>query len=281
MRYAAFLLLLCACTSLSTEERDALALHQRNAKHYWEGGRLDQAMGQIEKGLELEPDDYSLNVLKGVILLKTSASSQGTDHRRLDEATALLAKIYDERAANRHEPSLLLSHGLALQKQGRRHLGEALRLRGEATRSLTPVPLQEEAERHEAAAKEQLEAAAEVLGVLLDRGELVRLTRYHLLLIAQDRKDDVAFAEHAKKYLEQMDKEQEFVKKQTEKTLQLGFEHERAKDLRTLKTEEMEVRGLLAEHHYTRKQFKEAQAMLDKVLEIGRASCRERVSECV
>jgi tetratricopeptide (TPR) repeat protein len=271
MRHAAFLLLLCACSSLSTEQRDELALHQRNAKHYWEGGRLDQAMGQIEKGLELAPDDYSLNVLKGVILLKTSASSQGTDHRRLDEATELLARVYGERSAGRHEPSLLFSYGLSLQKQGRRHLGEAIRLRGEATRSLEPRPLLDKAEEEQATADGQFATATEVLAVLLDRGELLRLTHYHLLLIAQDRKDDVAFDEHAKKYLEQMKKEQAVVQKQIDKTQQVGFEHERAKDLRALKNEEMEVCGLLAEHRYSHKKYQEALDMLNRVLEIDPA----------
>ena len=271
MRHAAFLLLLCACTTLSTEQRDQLASYQRNAKLYWESNLLGQAMGQIDKGLELEPDDYLLNSLKGGILLKASASSQGTDHRRLDEATELLAKVYDERSPMRHDRHLLFNYGLALQKQGRRHLGEAIRLRGEATRSLEPRPLLDEAEEHQAKADEQLTTAAEVLTVLIDKGELLRLSRYHLLLIAQDRRDDRAFAEHAQEYLKQMQKEQDAVQKQIAQTQQIGFEHERSQDMRALKTEEMEVRGLLAEHHYARKDFKTAEQMLDRVLQIDPA----------
>jgi len=268
MRHAVLLLLLCACSSLSSEERDTLADHQRNAKHYFEGGNLGQAMGQIDKGLALEPDDYVLNSLKGAILLKTSASSQGTDHRRLDQATALLAQVYDQRAANRHEPYLLFDYALALQKQGRRHLGEALRLRGEAKRNPTQAALQGEADRQQVAADEKLAEAGRLLGVLLERGELLRLTHYHLLLIAQDRRDDKAFLDHAKAYLVQMANEQEAAKKDIDKTATIGFEQARSKDLRALRTEEMEVCELLADHYFDRKQYKEAIAMLNRVLEI-------------
>ena len=125
MRHAVLLLLLCACSSLSSQQRASLAEHQQRALHYWEGGSLGQAMGQIEKGLALAPDDYLLNSLKGAILLKTSASSQGTDHRRLDAMGALLAGNF---AAAREIAKLIGedSFGAVLQQGQHQHIFTAL-----------------------------------------------------------------------------------------------------------------------------------------------------------
>jgi hypothetical protein len=130
MRTLPLCLLLCACSSLSSDERQRLADYQRNALLYFEGRRWNQAMIQVERGLELAPGDYKLTSLKGGILLLASGDARGTDHRQLDEASRLLAELFDERSLARHEPHLLLNYALAQQKQGLRHLGEALRLAG-------------------------------------------------------------------------------------------------------------------------------------------------------
>lgn len=268
MRYAAFLLLLCACSSLSYEDRDQLALNQRNAQYYYEGNRLDQAMGQCERGLEIDPDDYKLNTIKGAILLKTSGSALGQDHRMLDEATAVLAQVYESRSPNRHEPSLLMTYALALQKQGRRHLGEAVSLRDQATRAQDKQPLLDQASRAQEQANDKLVQARDLLEVLIERGELLRLCHYHTLLIAQDLRDTEAFDAAAKAYLEQLAKEQEAVERNITQTPIPGFEQEQLQLRQTLKQEELEVRVLLAEQHYLRKQYEPALAMLDRVLEI-------------
>lgn len=273
MRYAALLLLLCACTSLSTEQRDQLAFCQRNAKYYFEGGRYDQAMTQIEKGLELDPDDYQLQSMRGSVLLKQSGSALGQDHRRLDEATDYLTKVYEMRGANRHEPYLLLNYALALQKQGRRFLGEAMNQQAQATRAVDKdkQALQAKADEVQQQSTEKLQTAREVLGVLVERGELVRISHYHLLLIAQDLRDNQAFENEAKLYLEQLAKDQATTTRNLERTTIVGYEQEQIKTLRDLKQEEIEVRGLLAEHYFTRKNYEAAKAMIDRVLEIDPA----------
>lgn len=268
MRYAAFLLLLCACSTLSYEDRDQLALFQRNAQFYYEGNRLDQALGQCDRGLELDPDDYKLNTIKGAILLKSSGSALGQDHRMLDEATAVLERVFEARSANRHEPSLLMTYALALQKQGRRHLGQAVSLRDQATRAQDKQPLLDEASKAQAAANDKLRQARGLLDVLVERGELLRLCHYHSLLIAQDLRDTEAFDVAAKAYLEQLAKEQQAVERNITQTPIPGFEQEQLQLRQTLKQEELEVRVLLAEQHYTRKQYEPALAMLDRVLEI-------------
>ena len=103
---------------------------QRNAPIYFEGGKLEQAMIQAERGLEIDPDDYKLNAIRGAILLRASEDNP----KLLDQATEQLAEVYDRRSPRRHEPYVLLYYGLAQQKQGLKNLGEAIRLEDRARR---------------------------------------------------------------------------------------------------------------------------------------------------
>lgn len=268
MRYAAFLLFLCACSSLSSEQRDQLTGHVRNAKYYYEGGRLDQAMGQIDRGLELDPDNYILQTLRGTVLLRQSSSALGTDHRLLDAATEALRAVYETRAADRHEPSLLLTYALALQKQGRRRLGEALRLRGQASRTPDPTELLAQAEGQQEEALTLLTDARAALQVLVERGEVLRVAHNHLLQIAQDLQDDAAFATAGTAYLMQSEKDQKVVQVEIDRTTEPIYEAEQLRNLRSMQAEELEVRTLLAEHHFGRQQYDAALQQLNRILEI-------------
>jgi tetratricopeptide (TPR) repeat protein len=287
MRHAALLpLLLCACSSVSSEQRDQLALHQRNAKFYLEGNKLDQALQQIERGLEIEPDDYSLNAMRGAVLLRSSGSSLGTDHRLLDEATDQLAKVYDFRSIGRHEPYLLFDYARALQKQGRRHLGEAVRLRDQATRapgsgtvaaeaSTAPAPtadeLRERADAEQEIATSQLTQARELLESLVERGEILLQCHLHLVLIAQDLRDDELFRRHEATYLEQIKLDQTRVRREIERTSTPSWEQEQLAALRTMRDQELEMRSLFALFHWQRKEHEAALEHLNRVLEIDPA----------
>ncbi|MFN9707468.1 MAG: hypothetical protein ACK595_21960, partial [Planctomycetota bacterium] len=172
------LLLACACSSLSSEEAAELAGYQRRAAIYFDGGRYDQSLTQIERCLEIAPDDYKLNAMKGGILLLRSGDAFGTDHRQLDAATELLQRMYDERSLSRHEPYLLLNYGRALQKQGLRRLGEAIRLDGQAARAVAeqdPQGMREQATAQRAESERLLRQADTLLAELVERGELLRL----------------------------------------------------------------------------------------------------------
>ncbi|MEO6595799.1 MAG: hypothetical protein ABIP94_13695 [Planctomycetota bacterium] len=268
MRYAALLAFLCACSSLSTDEEQQLASHQRNAKYYFDGGRLDQAMGQIERGLELDPDDYLLKSLEGAVLLKSSASAQGTDHRRLDQATAVLEAVYDTRSANRHQPYLLLNYALALQKQGQRHLGEAIRLEGQAQRTPDSKEIADKATAEHGLATARLTQARDLLGVLIERGEVLRIAHNHRFQIAQQLGDDNLLAESAKAYLEQCAKDQATAQREIERTTEAKWEAEQLKTLRGLRDEELEVRAMLAKSDYDHERYAEALVHLNRVLEL-------------
>jgi tetratricopeptide (TPR) repeat protein len=266
MRSVALFLLLCACTSLASDEQKQLADHQRNALLFFDGGRLDQAMGQVERGLELAPGDYKLNSLKGGILLLRS----GNDRKRLDEATAVLAEQFDARPLSRHEPHLLLNYALAQQKQGLRHLGEAVRLEGQVAR--VPAAEVETLRQQAAAEREQattsLRTANDLLGELVQRGELLRVAHNHRMQIALQLGDEKAFRAEAELYFEQARRAELATKERIEKAKNVDFENAQLRVLKDLHDEEIGVRTLVAEFLYARKQHQDALVHLNRVLEL-------------
>lgn len=268
MRHAFLLLFLCACSSLSSEERDQLSGYIRNAKFYYEGGKLEQALGQIERGLELESDNYTLLTMRGTVLLRQSGSAQGTDHKLLDAATASLRSVFESRSPNRHEPSLLLTYALALQKQGRRHKGEALRLRDQATRAPDKADFEARAAVEQEQATQLLGEARAALEILVERGETLRVAHSHLLQIAQDLGDDTGFTAAATAYLAQCEKDQAAVKREIERTTEPNYETEQLRNLTAMRAEELEVRSLLAEHAFARQRYDDALVHLNRVIEI-------------
>lgn len=271
------LLLLTACSSLSTEEEKQLAGFQERAARYYEMNdrHLGQAMDMIDRGLAIAPDDYKLNALRAAVLLRQSGDSTGTDHQKLDEATAVLAKVYDQRSAWRHEPILLLNYGLALQKQGRRHLGEALRLEGQASRTppvvaagdLTAAQLQQQAAEQRELAKQKLGEAAAQFDVLIERGELLRIAHNHRMQIARDQQDDQRFVVEANAYFKLSREAQDVTQKRIDDTLVVKYEMEQSEWLQELRREELEVRGLVADFFYQRKQYDKALEQLNRILE--------------
>lgn len=267
MRHLALSLLLCAgaCSSLSSEQHDQLVSHQQNAKYYLEGGQLDRSMDQIQRGLELDPDDYVLNSMLGALLLQRSGDASGSDHRELDKATAVLERIYETRSPNRHEPHLLFNYGLVQEKQGRRHLASALRLERQQVRGDSGG---EDIAREHELAKSLLTEARTLFGVLVDRGEQLRLAHYHLLLIAKTLGDDTAFDLESTEYFAAADKHQANVRKEIETTTTANWEADRLTLLRSLQAEELEVRSLVAEQEFGHKNYEKALGHLNRILDL-------------
>lgn len=263
--YALPLLLLCGCQTISPEEQDVLTACQRNAPIYFEGGKLEQAMIQAERGLEVEPDDYKLNAIKGAILLRASERNP----KLLDEATQQLEVVFDRRSPMRHEPYVLLYYGLAQQKQGLRNLGEAIRLEDRARRMPEKRgDLLTQAKEQRDTAAERLDTADKLLEYLLDLGALLRITHKHRLQIALQRGDDQQFESSAKSFLKESAKEQAIVRAEVERTQTPQYEAEQYRFLRELRGEEIEVRALYADWLFDRKQLEATLAQLDRVLEL-------------
>ena len=106
-----------------------------------------------------------------------------------------------------------------------------------------------------------------LLAELVQRGELLRLAHNHRLQIALQRGDDPAFLTESTAYLKQAEEAQKVTKKRIEGTKNVDFENEQFAVLRQLRDEELQVRTLVAEFHYSRRQFKEALVQLDRVLQ--------------
>ena len=267
MRHFALLLFLCGCTTLSSDDMDRLEICQRNAPLYFDGGKLRQALDMTERGLAIDPNDYKLNVLKGAILLRASER----DPKILDEATELLANVYDWRSPMRHEPYELLYYGLARQKQGLRHLGEAIRLEDRAARAADRERHDEFADQaleQRTQATEQLQEADKLLSYLIERGELLRLVHNHRLQIARQLGNDKVFQESTEAFLVEMTKERKVVEERFKTTPSPEFEADQYRTLLDLKEEELDVRALYADWLFHRKDFLKAAAQMDVVIKL-------------
>lgn len=264
-RYALPLLLLCGCKTTTPEERDMLTACQRNAPIYFEGGKLEQAMIQAERGLEIDPDDYKLNAIKGAILLRASER----DAKLLDKATRQLELVYERRSPMRHEPYVLLYYGLAQQKQGLKNLGEAIRLEDRAQRVVEKRDeYAAQAAKQRALADARLADADQQLGYLLDLGALLRIAHKHRLQIALQRGDDQEFERSAEAFLKESAEEQAFVQGEVQRTETPDYEAEQYAYLRELRAEEIEVRALYANWLFDRKQLEGTLSQLNRVLEL-------------
>ena len=251
-----------ACSSTASDEERQLASFQRNAGLYFESGKYDQAMGLIERGLELEPDDYKLLSLRACIHLRQSGASGGSEQRQLDMSLKGFAEVYDQRAPSRHDRYLLFYYALARQKQGLRLMAEAARVdpQQEDSKEIT-------AEKN-AAADTELAAARDMLMVLLDRGEIPRLCHYHMVQIAAVTGEEVALLEHGEKYLVAVQKDQDLTQAEIDRTTVYGWEQFQKSGLKQLRGDEIGVRELLAQHLYQRGEYEPALAHVDAVLAI-------------
>ncbi|HEB54260.1 MAG TPA: tetratricopeptide repeat protein [bacterium] len=265
MRRYALLLFLCACTVLSSDESQRLTTHKRNAALFFEGGKLQQALMQAERGLEIDPDDYKLNVIKGAVLLRMS----GDDPKKLDEATRILARVFDWRSPRRHEHYELLYYGLAEQKHGLRKLAEAIRLDDEARRKpASRDELQRQADAARRAASARMEHADELFSVLVDNGDLLLSAHKHRLLLASQLGWDQRFRDSTEAFLQQVQKEQEIAERKIAATGTPEYEAELMRVRADLRRDELEVRALYADWLYRRKDYETARAQLDRVLEL-------------
>lgn len=265
MRYPTLLLLLLGgCSSLSSDDSAQLARLQENAKAHYEGGNFGKALTLIERGTELDPDNYQLTALHGAILLRTSGSTLGTDHRQLDKATQVFERLFETRTPERHDRMLLLPYALVLQRQGRRYFAESQRL----SHQPADAEAREQAAALRARSDSNFDRADELFKILIDQGNTPRLCYYHLLLAAYDRGRTEEFEEYAKEYLPLVVESQAAHGAEIKRTNTPGYEDVLKRQLAELRDEELEVRSLLAGHYYTQKNHLAALEMLNRVLDL-------------
>ena len=267
LRYSPFLLLAsCGIFGRSAADEAALARYQRNAALYYEGGRFDQALDQARRGLEIEPEDYKLSVIRAWCLLRKSR----VEPRVFPDALAEFERVMRMRAENRHGPQALLGYALARQKLGihERTLAEGRREEIERG-ALEPdrvAAARNEMENHREAAARHFREAERLLGRLVQRGDLLLEAHYHLMQTSALRGDYVATLEHGRAFLDRVRAEQERHQKNIERTYVVAFEEDQRRLLQQLIDRELEVRAFLANVHYDHRRYDLAVAELDRVL---------------
>ncbi len=266
-------LLPVACSPLSQEEKNQLAECQQNAATYWGGGMLDQCLGMAEKGLEIDPEDYKLSTLKGMVWLRQASDDRYTDEqegRLLQKAEEQLATVYEWRSPSRHEGFLLLGYGMALQARGIRRMQDAIRDR-DAARSLGErakghAERLERAEEAEAEGRETLGRARSVFDVLIERGDLMMLAHYHLMQVAAGLDQPDLVLTHGNQYLDAVRRFQEVNQSRIEASSTATFERELRKEQDRIRSQELDVRVFLAKTLYDQKNYAAAVVHLDAVL---------------
>ncbi|GAB4162997.1 MAG: hypothetical protein Fur0037_28890 [Planctomycetota bacterium] len=265
------ILILTACSSLSREDRDRLASFQRNAKLYYEAGKIEQCLAMAERGLALDPTDYLLGSLKGMALLRLSIAESGTrQDRLLDEAFAQISAIQARRPTNRHDRYQLLAYGMVLQRLAMRSRTEADRLVAEAAR-LPATAIEGKIQREKADELRRLSKAdylraRDALHVLLDRGEIPLVVHKHLLEIEIALGNYDKSYEHGAEFLKQIETSRAEALRQIREATKPEWERYQRKVLEDLRDQEITVRSLLADIHFDRREFEQAARHLDAIL---------------
>lgn len=267
------LLLAAACGTLSTADNERLAQFQRNARLYYEGGKMEQCRGMIERGLALDPHNYQLQSQLGMVLLRQSAAETGSrQDKLLDEAMAQLTEVQNQRAPADHMPYQLLTYGIALQRVAMRHTATAAQLRDSASRlpagSTDAKVQQNQADEHQALARVGNLRARDTLDVLLKRGELLLLAHKHLMEVATALGNYEEAFKQGDAFLRQAALEKAVALKKIREATKPAFEVEQRQNIEDLRLQEIETRSLLANIHYDRGDFAKAVQQLDVVLQL-------------
>ena len=254
------LLALCACHSLSTDQQQDLSMCQESARTYYRDSRLEKALGVCERGLAIDNENYGLRSLYAAVLLRMSEPASGSEHQLLDRSRTEFATVYATRSPSRHERHVLFVYSLARQKQGLRLTGEAAQFKSAGKPEL--------AEQSELLAVVEYRAAAEMLEVLLERGEMQLLCHYHLMQIAASFGDRDQVFRNGEAYLKIAEGDQQSLEKEIDRTTIFEEETKQKRNLQQLRDEEIEVRTFLGTLLFDKKDYDGALLQLDAVLRL-------------
>lgn len=263
----------CGVFGLGSEKKQQLTLHQSNAQLYVDGRQYSQALDQVRRGLEIDPDDYKLNMIRSFCLL--SLAQETNDADRLRQASEAFDKLLTLRASDKLEPKAHLGYALVQQRLGMQQRSEADRMNDELKRSnlsdLEKSSRENKATEHQRKAESHMQTAERELQGLAASGDLPLLAHYHLLQIyALQNRHREAIVEGTK-YIELATKQQEAHRQQIEKTSSVGYEKDQRGQLQDLIDKEIEVRALLAHLHWKLGEHDLSVAQLDRVLTLDPA----------
>lgn len=275
MRRLIPLLVLCSCGALgmSSEQREQLYLHQRNAKLYKEGRHYAEALDQIRRGLEIAPDDYQLHLVRSYCLL--SMAQESNDPVKLAQAAESFDKLRTLRSSEKLEPQAHLGYALVQQRLGMEQRAEAERVREELKRTswseLERTQREAKAAEHERKATAHMQTAERELNGLAANGDLPLLAHYHLLQIHALANRYQAAISAGMTYLELASKQQERHQQQIQKTTNIGSEKYQRSQLQELVDQEIEVRALVAHLYWQTGEHQKSVEQLNRVLTLDPA----------
>lgn len=256
----------CGILGLSQEDRDNLARYQRNASTYYDGSRYAQALDQVRRGREIEPDDYKLNFIRGWCLLRQSQE----DPSLLESAAEQFEFVIGLRAEEDHGPQALLGYGVAHGKLGWERLRRAEEIRQEVDRLRLEGDAKAtrigEAQALETEARGTFARAEHYLQVLRDSGQYLTEANYNLMYVAVWRGDYDKAVDYGSAYLELVAEIQDGIREKLAQTLDAAHERDLRIRLQNRINEELEMRGFLANLHYKHGHHELVVAQLDEVL---------------
>ncbi|MEM7204617.1 MAG: hypothetical protein AAF628_30445 [Planctomycetota bacterium] len=256
----------CGVFGLSQEDRQSLVRYQSNAQIYWEGGRLDQAMDQVRRGLELAPDDYKLRTIRAWCRLR-----QANEQPQLvDDVVAEFDALLDLRGDDEHGPQARLGYAKAHSLRGVRALQQARELEASLTERPTSDKQIQEATAQigswEEEAMADFDHSEQELTKLTERGESLLMAHYDLMTVKWWRGDYESAVIAGNAYLARVFELQDRVRRELERTLIVGYEEEERSRLQRLTDDELNVRAFIANMHYKRGHHDLVVDQLDAVL---------------
>jgi len=261
--------LFAACSSLfglSEEDATKLAAFQSNASIYWERGNVNQALDQVRRGLEIQPDDYKLLTIQAWCWLRLAR----TDPAMLDRAATQFDRLLYMRADSDQNSQVRLGYAQAQSKLGLQQLKQADDMREEvATLTLSPDDTRartEAAKRHEEVAKAHFARAEQQLKRLIDVGDQLLEAHHNLMTIKAWDGDYNGAVDEANAYLERNATLQDNVRSELDNTLVVEYEREKRIQLEALRDQELRVRAFLANVHYKQGHHELAVRELNAVL---------------
>ena len=256
----------CGLFGVSSEDREALARYQRNAKLYYEGGNFGQALDQVRRGLDLAPDDYNLQYIKGWCYLRQVSR----DPAMLRQAVEQFETVMAYRSPEDHGPQALLGYAVCQQELARQRLEQAQSLRDELARvkfDQHEVALREaQALAHENVARGYLDIAARHLQILIDRGDQLREAHRNMMqtLALAGRYEDAVVQGH--KFLARSQQEKERIDRDLERTTEVAYEQDLYQKRDRLIDVELQVHGFLANLFYKQAAYQKAVDELNAIL---------------
>jgi tetratricopeptide (TPR) repeat protein len=258
-----------ACGVFRDSERDKrLATYQQNAASYYEGKRYDQAEDQVQRGLELEPANYKLNLILAMLYLQKGQA----DHGHLEPAKEQFEKTFALRSSSRLDTRSYLGYGLVNQKLATVRRAEASRLRKEASTGLLP---REEAGRRLARAGEletmaaaELEEAKRSFERLIAAGDQVRTAHYQMVQVATLMGRTAEAMQHGAQFLDLAQERRAQIELALQRSFNAPAEALMREELKEMKANELEIRGLLANLAFDHGEHRTAVVHLDRILEL-------------